>query len=83
MSRLRADRVWLPMRESSFWIVRENVYDFDCFAAYSIDNSVWSFHQFANVRSLVPVNRPAQLRKCRQVVTALQNTVDRTVRGIL
>jgi hypothetical protein len=22
MSRLRADRVWLPMRESSFWIVR-------------------------------------------------------------
>jgi hypothetical protein len=22
MTRLRADRVWLPMRESSFWIVR-------------------------------------------------------------
>ena len=61
----------------------ENVDNLNGFAAHAIEDAVGCLDELTNAGPLVTVNHAAKEGKSRQLITALQNAVDRTVRGSL
>ena len=61
----------------------EDIDDFHRLAAYTIQNTIGCFDQLANTRPPVPVNHPAKLWERRQMITALEDLIDRIIRGLL
>jgi hypothetical protein len=53
------------------------------FPSYSVHNAVGDFNEFTNTRPSITVDNAAEAGKRRQLIAALQNTIDRTVRGFL
>ena len=61
----------------------KDVDDINAFASYSVQNAIGCFNEFTNTGSFITIHDTAKARKGCQLIAALQNTIDRTVRSFL
>jgi hypothetical protein len=52
-------------------------------ASYTVQNAIGCFNEFTNAGSFITIHHTAKTRKTHQLIAALQDAIDRTVRGLL
>ncbi|HYR84692.1 MAG TPA: hypothetical protein VE422_11500 [Terriglobia bacterium] len=61
----------------------KDIDNLNVFASYSVQNAVGCFNEFTNAGSFITIHRTAKTRKSCELIAALQDTIDRTVRDFL
>ena len=59
----------------------KDIDDLNAFTSYSVQNAIGGFNEFTNAGPFITIHHSAKTRKSCQLLAALQDPIDREVRG--